>query len=118
MAGHCATSSQARKTPIVGKKALRSYPVEETKGLVFVFLGDADYEPHPLSQDVPPTFLDEDMAVHGAAYMVQSNWRLGCENGIDDLHIYLHRQSPLITKHSAIFAAWPHGSSRRLLRPI
>ncbi|RVT92945.1 carbazole dioxygenase [Sphingomonas crocodyli] len=83
-------------TPIIGKKALKSYPVEEAKGLVFVFVGDPDYEPHPLSRDVPPTFLDDDMVAHGASYMVKSNWRLGCENGIDDLHIYLHRQSPLV----------------------
>ncbi|MGE4409004.1 MAG: Rieske 2Fe-2S domain-containing protein [Sphingobium sp.] len=83
-------------TPIIGKKAIHSYPVQEAKGLVFVFVGDADYEPHPLSQDVPPTFLDDTMEVHGSSYMVQSNWRLGCENGIDDLHIYLHRQSPLV----------------------
>ena len=84
-------------TPIIGKRKVRSYPVQEAKGLVFVFLGDEDYTPHDLSLDVPPTFLDEDMEVCGASYPVQSNWRLGCENGIDDLHIYLHRQSPLIT---------------------
>ncbi|WP_298197298.1 Rieske 2Fe-2S domain-containing protein [Novosphingobium sp.] len=84
------------KTPIIGKKKLRTYPVEEAKGLVFVFVGDDGLEPHSLSRDVPHFFLDDDMVVFGSSYMVRSNWRLGCENGIDDLHIYLHRQSPLI----------------------
>ncbi|MDR3513378.1 MAG: Rieske 2Fe-2S domain-containing protein [Caulobacteraceae bacterium] len=83
-------------TPLIGRKKIQTFPVEEAKGLVFVFMGDEDYVPHPLSQDVPPTFLDDDMSVVGAAYTVGSNWRLGCENGIDDLHIYLHRESPLV----------------------
>src|SRR6187402_1192674 len=83
-------------TPLIGKKSVRTYPVEEAKGLVFIFVGDEDYVPHPLALDVPPTFLDDDMEVCGSSYLVKSNWRLGCENGIDDLHIYLHRQSPLI----------------------
>ncbi len=83
-------------TPIIGRKKIQTFPVQEAKGLIFVFIGDEDYAPHPLQQDVPPSFLDDDMHVAGASYMVGSNWRLGCENGIDDLHIYLHRESPLV----------------------
>ena len=84
------------ETPIIGKRRIKTYPVEEAKGLIFVFVGDDDYERPPLSTDVPPTFLDDDMEVRGYAYLVKSNWRLGCENGIDDLHIYIHRESPLV----------------------
>jgi len=83
-------------TPIIGKRKIQTFPVEEAKGLVFVFVGDEDYEPHPLGRDVPPTFLDDNLFAPGAAYVVKSNWRLACENGIDDLHIYLHRESPLV----------------------
>ena len=81
----------------IGKRKIKTYPVQEAKGIVFVFIGDEDYDPPPLSQDVPPTFLDEDMAIFGHGYMVKSNWRVGAENGFDGIHVYIHRDSPLIT---------------------
>src|SRR6516165_4313891 len=31
-----------------------------------------------------------------SSYPVRANWRLGCENGIDPLHIYIHRESRLV----------------------
>ena len=81
---------------IIGRKKIKTYPVQEAKGLVFVFVGDDDFPVPDLATDVPPTFLDESMHVEGAAYPVESNWRLGCENGIDPLHIYIHRESRLV----------------------
>lgn len=83
-------------TPIIGKRKVKSYPVQEAKGLVFVFVGDDNYPLPDLSTDVPPMFLDEDRYVQGASYMVNSNWRIGCENGVDPLHIYIHRESKLV----------------------
>jgi carbazole 1,9a-dioxygenase terminal dioxygenase component len=80
----------------VGRRHLRSYPVEEAKGLIFVFVGDENFPAPPLAQDVPPAFLDGDMAILGASYMVKANWRLGAENGFDGIHVYIHRESPLI----------------------
>lgn len=80
----------------IGRQKVKSYPIEEAKGVVFVFIGDDDIEPTPLSEDVPPMFLDEDMSLEGDSYMVESNWRVGCENGFDGLHVYIHRTSPLI----------------------
>lgn len=82
----------------IGRRRVRTYPVEEAKGLIFVFIGDEGFETPPLSHDVPPTFLDDDMAIHGSSYMVQSNWRVGAENGFDGLHVYIHRTSPLIAE--------------------
>ena len=81
---------------LVGKVRLKSYPVEERKGLVFVFVGDI--APPPLAEDVQPGFLDEDLAVvpSGERTPVNSNWRLAAENGFDASHIYIHRNSPLI----------------------
>jgi len=71
--------------------------VREAKGLIFLFVGDDAYSPLPdLRLDVPPTFLDDDMYVQGSGYDVRSNWRIGCENGIDPLHIYIHRESRLV----------------------
>lgn len=80
----------------IGRKGVKSYPVEEAKGLVFVFVGDEGFDVPPLSQDVPPTFLDADMSVHGAIYPIDSNWRVGAENGFDGLHVYIHRTAELV----------------------
>jgi carbazole 1,9a-dioxygenase terminal dioxygenase component len=81
---------------LIGKLQLRTYPIREEKGLVFVFIGDI--EPPPLELDVQPGFLDADLAVHpnGERQVVGSNWRLAAENGFDAAHIYIHRNSPLI----------------------
>lgn len=86
------------ESPVIGKKRIQTYPIEETKGVVFVFVGDPDYAVPPLREDVPPMFLDADMHIEGSTYVVQSNWRLGCENGIDEIHRYLHRDSELVAR--------------------
>ena len=82
---------------LIGKVFLKTYPVEERKGLVFVFVGDMD-PPPPLREDVQPGLLDGDLAVvpEGERLLVRSNWRLAAENGFDASHIYIHRNSPLI----------------------
>jgi carbazole 1,9a-dioxygenase terminal dioxygenase component len=82
---------------LIGKLSLRTYPVEEHKGLVFVFIGDMD-PPPPLFLDVQPGMLDEKMALvpKGERTLVHSNWRLAAENGFDASHIYIHRNSPLV----------------------
>lgn len=85
-----------RNSPVIGKRSIKIYPVIEAKGLVFVFLGDTGTELPSLSRDVPPWFLDDDMHIQGNSYLVRSNWRLGCENGFDGLHVYIHRESPLV----------------------
>ncbi len=81
---------------LVGKLSLRTYPVEERKGLVFVFVGDG--APPPLELDLQPGFLEPDLAIHpkGERQVVDSNWRLAAENGFDAAHIYIHRDSPLV----------------------
>jgi carbazole 1,9a-dioxygenase terminal dioxygenase component len=79
---------------MIGKIGIKTYPVMEAKGIVFVFIGDAS--PPALADDVPPGFLDDELAVNGIRDVVQSNWRIGAENGFDTTHIYIHRDSPLI----------------------
>jgi carbazole 1,9a-dioxygenase terminal dioxygenase component len=78
----------------IGRRHIRTFAVQEAKGIVFVFLGDI--EPPPLSDDVPPGFLDADLAVRGVRQEVGSNWRLGCENGFDNTHIFIHKDSILV----------------------
>nr|BAH60859.1 terminal oxygenase component of carbazole 1,9a-dioxygenase [carbazole-degrading bacterium OC13S] len=81
---------------IIGKRHVKSYPVQEAKGLVFVFVGDEGFDVPDLSEDVPPKFLDEDMAIRGMAREINSNWRVGAENGFDSTHIFIHKDSILI----------------------
>ncbi len=84
---------------LVGKMCLRTYPIEERQGVVFVFVGDLD-PPPPLVEDVQPGFLDADLAIvpHGDRRPVPSNWRLAAENGFDAAHIYIHRNAELLEK--------------------
>ena len=83
---------------VIGKRKIKVYPGGGGRvGLIFhVFLGDDGVNVPPLGHDVPPWFLDEDMHIQGYAYPVNSNWRIGCENGFDGLHVYIHRESPLV----------------------
>lgn len=85
------------ESPLIGKIKLKRYPVEERKGIVFVFIGDLD-PPPPLEEDVQPGFLDEGLAVYpkGWSRLVRCNWRPAAENGFDAAHIYIHRNSPVV----------------------
>ncbi len=86
----------APESSAVGTKRIRTYPVAERNGLVFVFIGDPAQEVPDLARDVPHDFLDPDLVIEGENYVIQSNWRLGPEGGIDEIHRYLHRESPLL----------------------
>ena len=77
---------------MAGRKGIKSYPVEEHKGLVFIFIGDID--PPPVWWDVPPGFFDDDVAICVAdPYVVEANWRLGSEGGYDPGHHFIHNWS-------------------------
>lgn len=81
---------------VIGRRRIKTYPIEEAKGVVFVFIGDEDYDVPPLAQDVPPGFLDDGIAIRGRWLEVKSNWRIGCENGFDSTHIFIHKDSELV----------------------
>ena len=83
---------------MIGTRGLRTYPVQEAKGMVFVFMGDLapGAAPPALGTDLPPGFLDPDRAAYGIRRLVKANWRLGAENGFDTTHIFIHKDSPFI----------------------
>ena len=83
-------------SPLIGTISVKSYPIEERKGLVFAFIGDD--KPHPLALDLQPGFLEDDLAIYanGDHEIIKSNWRLAAENGVDASHIYIHRNSGLV----------------------
>ena len=77
----------------IGRIGIKVYPAREAQGLVFVFIGDI--EPPDLRLDLPPGFLDENTASYVAEpFIVDANWRLGCENGFDPSHHFIHNWSP------------------------
>lgn len=80
-------------SPMCGKAALRTYPVDEALGLVWVFIGDG--EAHALHCQLPEELVGAPpMAVGGRIEDRDGNWRLYAENGFDEGHAkYLHRTS-------------------------
>ena len=79
-------------SPIAGKVRIKSYPVEERKGLIWVFIGDG--APPGLEEDVPKEFLDERAVMGVRVTLRRGNWRLAAENGLDPAHAtYLHRRA-------------------------
>jgi phenylpropionate dioxygenase-like ring-hydroxylating dioxygenase large terminal subunit len=79
-------------SPIVGKARVKTYPIEERQGLIWVFIGDG--APSSLEEDLPEELLRAD-AVFGVRVTLRvGNWRLAAENGLDPSHAaYLHRNS-------------------------
>ncbi|MFT4581592.1 MAG: carbazole 1,9a-dioxygenase terminal dioxygenase component [Gammaproteobacteria bacterium] len=77
---------------LVGRRGIKSYPIREVKGVIFIFIGDI--APPPLEADVPLGFFDEDVAICVAdPYVVNANWRLGSEGGYDPGHHFIHNWS-------------------------
>ncbi len=77
------------------KIRLRSYPVEERFGVVWIFMGEQT--PPPLNEDLPPVLLKPDLVVCTDIQDWQCNWRVVIENFMDPLHaLYVHRRSLLM----------------------
>ena len=81
-------------SPMCGKVAVRSYPVEERLGLVWVYVGEKD--PHPIDDQLPEELVGAKLfAVGGRVQLRKGNWRLAAENGFDEGHAkFLHRRAP------------------------
>ena len=97
----------SQNDPLIGKVSLRTYPVKEINGMIFIFIGDEDYSRQPLEYDLPPRvaddhehktayLLDEDTVLLGIHRHCIGNWRLAAESGGDPGHIMIHRLSPLV----------------------
>jgi carbazole 1,9a-dioxygenase len=83
------------ETVLKGKVGIRAYKVQEARGLVFAYIGDGDAP--PLEDDLPPGFLNEDLAMHiTEPGIITANWRLCLENAFDPGHHFIHNWSPLV----------------------
>ena len=79
-------------SPLVGNVRLRSYPVEERCGMIFVWMGNGDRV--PIEDDLPEEMLRADARIFTLFRHTKGNWRYACENGIDEGHNkMLHRTS-------------------------
>lgn len=95
------------KDNVIGKISLRTYPVREINNLIFVFMGDADREPHDLDLDLPnseSTYPEYPVAHPTHDHVVnlgihrecRGDWRLAAESGADPGHLILHRDAALV----------------------
>jgi carbazole 1,9a-dioxygenase terminal dioxygenase component len=98
---------------LVGKIKLRTYPVIEVKGLVWIFVGDLEPLPQ-LESDLPPGFLEPSFYIYPDAYCkeVKCNWRPAAENGFDPAHAYLHRNAGMTKKFKVAFPFSETGLSK------
>ena len=106
--GVLTTILAAPDDPLIGTVKLKTYPVEEKYGIIFVFVGDPDYAPVPaLETDLPkplsrdyahfsPNLTDDNVINLGIRRASNANWRLAVENGFDPGHTLIHWKSPLI----------------------
>jgi phenylpropionate dioxygenase-like ring-hydroxylating dioxygenase large terminal subunit len=94
-------------SPICGKVRVKTYPVAERVGLVWIYYGEL--APPPVEADIPTELLQwEDaghLVHHGVISVKRGNWRFAAENGIDESHPrYLHRYAPWMFPNYA--AGW------------
>ncbi|ROO87110.1 homotrimeric ring hydroxylase [Actinocorallia herbida] len=85
----CAVITDGPESPICGKVSVRTYPIEERLGLVWVYVGDG--APPPVERDIPSELLENPFVMGGRTDIRDGNWRFAAENGFDEGHAkYLH----------------------------
>ena len=79
-------------SPVRGKARVRSYPVEERCGMVWVWTGEGS--PVPVEDDIPDELLRPDARIYALYREAEGDWRHAAENGFDEAHgKMLHRSS-------------------------
>lgn len=91
----CAVLTDGPDSPLTGKVTVKTYPVEERIGLIWVFVGDASAEVPPVEKDIPAELIGTGAQVEGRIKAGRpGNWRLAAENGFDEGHAkFLHRNA-------------------------
>ena len=73
---------------IPGKVKAKKYPTVTLKGMVFIWMGDA--EAAPMEEDIPPEFFDDYTLILPSEEYWPVNWQVALENG-EDAHVpYVH----------------------------
>jgi phenylpropionate dioxygenase-like ring-hydroxylating dioxygenase large terminal subunit len=85
-----AALSDGPDSPITGKVCLRTFPIAERVGILWVWTGSG--EPVPVEEDIPEELLRKDAVIYPLLRNVAGNWRYASENGFDEAHgKVLHR---------------------------
>ncbi|MDP3768734.1 MAG: Rieske 2Fe-2S domain-containing protein, partial [Dehalococcoidia bacterium] len=80
------------QSPMVGKVSVRTYPVEERIGLIWIYMGEGT--PPPVEEDILEELLDPELAICTRISDQEGNWRYAVENHFDEAHAsYLHRNA-------------------------
>ncbi len=89
-----AVLSEGPNSQVCGKPGTeaRAYPTQVLKGVVFVWMGDA--EPAPIEEDVPEEFFNPQAYIlfNDRIYW-KTNWEVALENSMDAHVQYLHRDN-------------------------
>jgi phenylpropionate dioxygenase-like ring-hydroxylating dioxygenase large terminal subunit len=77
---------------VCGHAGVKTYPVEERAGLIWIFYGTIP--PPPVEEDIPSELLRDDAVAEWRFTERSGDWRHAAENGFDEGHgKYLHRKS-------------------------
>jgi phenylpropionate dioxygenase-like ring-hydroxylating dioxygenase large terminal subunit len=92
------------QSAVCGRVRVRTYPIAERAGIVFLWMGKGP--PVPVEDDMPDEFLRPDSVIVGRLTIRQGNWRYAAENSVDEGHAaFLHRYHSLWTKFTRM-AGW------------
>jgi phenylpropionate dioxygenase-like ring-hydroxylating dioxygenase large terminal subunit len=96
--GRCvAALTDGPDSPVVGKVRVRTFPVEQRKGIVFLWMGRG--APVPLEEDIPALLLREDTKVKVRYRQVYGNWRQHAEGSAGGHFFMLHRDAIALLNH-------------------
>jgi phenylpropionate dioxygenase-like ring-hydroxylating dioxygenase large terminal subunit len=90
--GRCvAALTDGPDSPVVGKVRIRTFPVEQRKGIVWVWIGRG--APVPLEEDAPALLLEDATVVKFRHRQVYGNWRYHVEGAGGGHFQMLHRDA-------------------------
>lgn len=90
--GACvAVLCEGPESKIVGRAKVRTYPIEDRKGIIWIWMGRG--KPAPLEEDVPALLLREDTVVRTRHRVLYGNWRFHAENLGGGHAQVLHREA-------------------------
>jgi phenylpropionate dioxygenase-like ring-hydroxylating dioxygenase large terminal subunit len=94
-----------KKCSLVGRQAVRSYPVKEIAGVLFLWFGNTEALP-PVELQLPAELFDKSMSQFLSVFTWSCNYQYAIDNLIDPMHgSYLHAVSHSMSKgepHSTI----------------
>ena len=91
--GNCvAALNEGPCSRLVGRVQVRTYPLEERNGVIWVYMGSQ--APRPIEEDVPAELLDENAVTYCQTEEWKFGWLPGLENLMDTHDLFVHRNSP------------------------